>query len=92
MSVTIDLLIKESDNPKKEENRVFLEWVKKIRKEHINEILLYHPDIEANLRVSSKGLLYWDNGHELKASKAKEFWKWMYENQERLLIDSNQSL
>jgi hypothetical protein len=92
VSVTIDLLIKESDNPKKEENRAFLEWVKKIRKEHINEILLYHPDIEANLRVSPKGLLYWDNGHELKASKAKEFWKWMYENQERLLIDPNQSL
>ena len=52
----------------------------------INEILLYYPEVEANLRVSLKGLLYWDNGHELKASKAKEFWKWMFENQGELVV------
>jgi len=86
VSVTIDLIMKESENPKKEKNRAFLEWVKKIREKHINEVLLYHPEVEANLRVSSKGLLYWDNGHELKASKAKEFWKWMFENQGALVI------
>jgi len=86
VSITIDLIMKESENPKKEKNRAFLEWVKKIRENYINEVLLYHPEVEANLRVSSKGLLYWDNGHELNASKAKEFWKWMFENQGELVV------
>ena len=86
VGIVLDLIKKEQLDSDREQNRIFLEWVNKIRREHINEILLYHPDIEANLRVSPKGLLYWDNGNELKASKAKEFWKWMYKNQEKLII------
>ena len=86
VGVTIDLVKTELLDSNKEDNREFLDWVNKIRKEYINEILLYHPEVKANLRVSSKGLLYWDNGRELKASKAKEFWKWMYNHQNNLLI------
>jgi len=82
VGVIIDLYRKE--RTKKEGDRAFLDWVAKIRKEHVNEILFYHPQAEANLRVSSKGNLYLDNGDELKASKAKEFWRWMYENQGEL--------
>jgi plasmid replication initiation protein len=86
VGIVLDLIKKEQLDSDREQNRIFLEWVNKIRREYVNEILLYHPDIEANLRVSPKGLLYWDNGNELKASKAKEFWKWMYKNQEKLII------
>jgi len=87
VSATIDLIKKEVSNPKKEKNKAFLEWVKKIREEHVNEILLYHPEVKANLRVSPQGKLYWDNGTALSASKAKEFWRWMYDNVDRLEID-----
>lgn len=81
VGVTIDLIMIEKENANKNENRAFLKWVKMIRENHANKILLHHSEIDANLRVSSKGFLYWDNGHELTATKAKEFWKWMFENQ-----------
>ena len=84
VGVIIDL--KRKDKLEKNENRVFIEWINKIRREHINAVLFYHPQAEANLRVSPKGLLYWDNGNELNTLKAKEFWKWMYENKKLLEI------
>jgi AraC-like DNA-binding protein len=87
VGVTIDLIKRETSNSKKDESKAFLEWVKKIRKEHVNEILLYHPEIKANLRVNPQGNLYWDNGNALSASKAKEFWSWMYDNVDRLVIN-----
>lgn len=86
VGIILDLINKKQLDSNKEKNKIFLDWVKKIRKEYVNEILLYHPDIDANLRVNPNGYLYWDNGRELNAIKAKEFWKWMYDNQDKLLI------
>lgn len=88
VSATIDLIKKEEvSNVKRKEKLEFLEWVKKIREEYINEILIYHPDIKANLRVNPQGKLYWDNGNGLSDSKAKEFWRWMYDNMDKLSIN-----
>ena len=86
VGVIIDLIKKEALNRKRDKDKAFLEWVNKIRKEHVNEILLYHPEVKANLRVSPQGNLYWDNGNALNASKAKEFWNWMYSNVDKLMI------
>jgi AraC-like DNA-binding protein len=86
VSVTIDLVDNRPKNRKEDENRDFLKWVKKIRDEYINEKLLFYPSENTYLRVDKQGHLYFDNGTKLSVNKAKEFWKWMYENMERLEI------
>jgi hypothetical protein len=86
VSVTIDLVDNRPKNRKENKNRDFLKWVKKIRDEYINEKLLFYPSENAYLRVDKQGHLYLDNGTKLSANKAKEFWKWMYENMEKLEI------
>jgi len=71
---------------KENEHIKFLKWIEYIRKNHINEILIYYPPKKANLRVSEKGMLYLDNGTNLNGKSAKTWWKWLYEHKEMLEI------
>lgn len=63
----------------------FLKWVNLMRETYVNQELIYYPTEKANVRINQKGLLYLDNGKEIKSEKAKIFWKWAYNNQDKLL-------
>jgi len=89
VSVTIDLIDNRPKSKKEDKNKDFLRWVKKIRDEYVNEKLLFYPSQDTYVRVDKQGHLYFDNGIELNANKAKEFWEWMYENMEKLEVYKN---
>ena len=86
VSATIDLIDNRPKSKKEEKNRDFLKWVKKIRTEYVNQKLLYYASEDSYIRVSEQGHLYLDNGKGISVNKAKEFWKWMYENMDKLEI------
>jgi len=47
---------------------------------------LFENSEDSYIRVSEQGHLYLDNGKDISVKKAKEFWKWMYENMDKLEI------
>lgn len=67
--------------------KILMKWIEKIRKEYVNEILIYHPKKKANIRVSQKGMLYLDNGDSIDSKKAMELWQWLFDNKDKLEIN-----
>lgn len=67
------------------DDKKFLKWVNLMRETYVNQEIIYYPDLEANVRINTKGYLYLDNGQGIKHDKAKTFWKWAYKNQDKLL-------
>ena len=74
------------ENEKEDNKKSLMQWIEKIRKEYVNEILIYHPQKKANIRVDKKGMLYLDNGESINSKKALELWKWLFENKDKLEI------
>lgn len=68
-----------------DDEKSFLNWVNLMRKTYINQEIIYYPQVDANVRINTKGMLYLDNGTAITANKAKIFWEWAYKNQGKLL-------
>lgn len=69
----------------KEDDKDFYKWVNLMRETYINQELIYYKKYDANVRINTKGNLYLDNGESITPEKAKEFWKWAYHNQDKLI-------
>ena len=68
------------------DNTKFYKWIDLMRTTYINKELIYYPELKANVRINTKGYLYLDNGLKVTADKAKTFWRWAYENKDKLLV------
>jgi len=72
---------------KADKQKKLMKWIERIRKDYVNEVLIYHPKKKANIRVSQKGMLYLDNGDSIDSKKALELWQWLFDNKDKLEIN-----
>lgn len=68
-----------------QDDKRFLKWVSLMRKTYVNQEIMFYPNLNANVRINTKGYLYLDNGLSITHDKAKTFWKWAYKNQDKLI-------
>lgn len=72
---------------KADKQKKLMQWIEKIRKDYVNEVLIYHPKKKANIRVSQKGILYLDNGESINSKGALQLWQWLFDNKDKLEIN-----
>lgn len=81
-------IYKNIKNQDKEDH--FMRFKAYVRKHHVNEELSYHNYYKANIRINTKGLLYFDNGTSIEKEKAEVMWKFLYEKRQFLKIKFKQ--
>jgi len=67
------------------DDKKFMKWVNLMRETYVNQDIIYYPVLDANVKINTKGYLYLDNGTKIENEKAKSFWRWAYENQDKLI-------